>query len=151
MGPLLLDYSKWFWKSAAVVFVSAGNTVSKSVIIQRIIINRTRHKTPLLIMVHTCQTCGKTFVQKSNLKTHQILVHNAAEKRYKCETCDQKYYRKCDLRIHEKTHSNLRLYKCEKCSLTLKTRDILTGHMKIHGAKKFNAPFVEINSTEKTA
>jgi len=41
---------------------------------------------------YKCETSGKTFTQKNNLKTHQV-VHTG-EKQYECETCGKTFTQK---------------------------------------------------------
>jgi odd-skipped-like protein len=46
--------------------------------------------------------CGRSFNQRSNLKTH-LLTHTD-HKPYECGGCTKLFRRNCDLRRHEMTH-----------------------------------------------
>lgn len=51
---------------------------------------------------HKCTVCGRSFNQRSNLKTH-FLTHTD-HKPYECSACGKVFRRNCDLRRHALTH-----------------------------------------------
>ena len=64
---------------------------------------------------HKCESCGKSFSQKMNLKRHIHTVHEG-HKDYKCESCGKsfsgaQYLKKHIHTIHEGNKDN----KCESC------------------------------------
>lgn len=56
---------------------------------------------------YKCDTCGKSFNQRSSLKTHQK-VHTG-EKPFKCELCEKPFAQKYLLRQHMKKHIELNM------------------------------------------
>lgn len=52
---------------------------------------------------HKCTVCGRSFNQRSNLKTH-FLTHTD-HKPYECSACGKVFRRNCDLRRHALTHA----------------------------------------------
>ncbi|XP_036748024.1 GDNF-inducible zinc finger protein 1 isoform X4 [Manis pentadactyla] len=119
-------------------------------------------------VVHRCDTCGQTFANRCNLKSHQRHVHSS-ERHFPCELCGKKFKRKKDvkrhvvqvheggserhqcqqcgkglssktaLRLHERTHTGHRPYSCTECQARFSQPSALKTHMRIHTGEK---PFV---------
>ncbi|XP_059117560.1 GDNF-inducible zinc finger protein 1 [Peromyscus eremicus] len=119
-------------------------------------------------VVYRCDTCGQTFANRCNLKSHQRHVHSS-ERHFPCEMCAKKFKRKKDvkrhvlqvhegggerhrcgqcgkglssktsLRLHERTHTGDRPYGCTNCEAKFSQPSALKTHMRIHTGER---PFV---------
>ncbi|XP_042297783.1 GDNF-inducible zinc finger protein 1 [Sceloporus undulatus] len=119
-------------------------------------------------IIYCCETCGQTFANRCNLKSHQRHVHSS-ERHFPCELCGKKFKRKKDvkrhilqvheggrerhhclqcgkglssktaLRLHERTHTGDKPYGCTECEAKFSQPSALKTHMRIHTGEK---PFV---------
>uniref|UniRef100_A0A3Q3ENL7 C2H2-type domain-containing protein n=1 Tax=Labrus bergylta TaxID=56723 RepID=A0A3Q3ENL7_9LABR len=61
-----------------------------------------------------CDTCGEAFEHKSELLTHQSVVHSGQE-RHTCNNCGKVLSFKSELMIHTRTHTGEKTYSCSIC------------------------------------
>ena len=91
---------------------------------------RKKHPT----VVHTCNTCGKSFALRFQLKKHEI-THQ--EKSIFCEECGKAFTTRGNLIVHMKgVHQGLRRYPCEICNVSCLEKSGLKVHMMTHTGEK---------------
>lgn len=92
----------------------------------------------LIFSPYKCDSCDKSFAQRSNLMSHKRATH-LNDKRYKCETCERSFKRRRLLEYHIKaTHTGERPHKCEECQATFVYPEHYKKHIRIHtGVKPF--------------
>uniref|UniRef100_UPI00358E8630 zinc finger protein 239-like isoform X1 n=1 Tax=Myxine glutinosa TaxID=7769 RepID=UPI00358E8630 len=92
------------------------------------------------IMIHNdqrpykCTSCGKSFNQSSNRKSH-MMIHND-QRPYKCSSCGKSFNHSSTLKTHMRIHSGERPYKCTSCGKSFNQSCNLTRHMRIHNGER---------------
>ncbi|XP_048204659.1 GDNF-inducible zinc finger protein 1 isoform X2 [Perognathus longimembris pacificus] len=86
-----------------------------------------------------CELCGKKFKRKKDVKRHVVQVHEGGGERHRCGQCGKGLSSKTALRLHERTHTGDRPYGCTECGAKFSQPSALKTHMRIHTGEK---PFV---------
>ncbi|XP_006163682.1 GDNF-inducible zinc finger protein 1 isoform X2 [Tupaia chinensis] len=86
-----------------------------------------------------CDLCGKKFKRKKDVKRHVVQVHEGGGERHRCGQCGKGLSSKTALRLHERTHTGDRPYGCTECGAKFSQPSALKTHTRIHTGEK---PFV---------
>jgi DNA-directed RNA polymerase subunit RPC12/RpoP len=85
---------------------------------------------------YRCETCGKKYSAKSNLRRHVEAVHEG--KKYKCKKCGKEYTNPSDLIRHVEAVHERKKYKCKKCGKEYTLKMHLKRHVEaVHEGKKY--------------
>ncbi|XP_028283236.1 uncharacterized protein LOC114449624 [Parambassis ranga] len=87
-------------------------------------------RTHQLFKPFRCLECGKSFTQKTRLKTHQS-VHTG-ERPFSCKICSKRFSRQDNCLRHERFHSGTRPYSCRQCGKSFTVLGNLKIHQEIH-------------------
>ncbi|XP_078606920.1 uncharacterized protein LOC144879392 [Branchiostoma floridae x Branchiostoma japonicum] len=78
-----------------------------------------------------CETCGKFFPRKGQLKKHIMYTHTDAS--HDCKQCDKRFHTDAKLARHVSiAHEQKWPLSCEQCGRGFRTRSLLLDHQNIH-------------------
>ncbi|XP_022833178.1 zinc finger protein 37-like isoform X2 [Spodoptera litura] len=75
-----------------------------------------------------CHLCGKTFRDRTSLRTH-LFIHGG-EKEFSCPRCDKRFLFRAALAVHLVTHDAPAHLYCHQCDFSFKNKMSYTQHMK---------------------
>ena len=83
-----------------------------------------------------CQSCGKEFARKTDLKVH-IAVKHTAQDMFQCDNCEKKYRYKTTLERHklERHGTEVKQYECPDCGRLFSRKSNMDRHQLSHGDK----------------
>lgn len=82
---------------------------------------------------HLCKVCGLGFKAVSSLRSHEM--RHVPEKPFKCDECKNGYYTAKDLAAHQRVHTGEKPFVCVECGKGYTRNDSLNIHMRVHRGK----------------
>lgn len=84
-----------------------------------------------------CPHCDKKVNRKSELRGHIKRIHEKSKKQYVCSSCTFATALKSTLNLHlREQHSGERPFKCNICSQSYRSRNVLQEHIRRHNKEK---------------
>ena len=89
-----------------------------------------------------CEHCGLCFKQPGQVQRHMLRRHSGGARPHMCDTCGRTFTVKSDLKDHERIHSGERAHMCDQCGRRFRTRGILRVHERQHtGVMPFSCAY----------
>ncbi|XP_075212851.1 uncharacterized protein LOC142319440 isoform X2 [Lycorma delicatula] len=88
------------------------------------------------IKPYSCNTCGKKFVTKWNMKLHQWTHAARASKPFKCKQCKAAFIRLNEYQVHLRSHKNIRPFSCNHCGRQFTHKYNCIRHVREHEVAK---------------
>ncbi|CAH1113704.1 unnamed protein product [Psylliodes chrysocephalus] len=80
----------------------------------------------------SCETCGKTFLNKLDYKNHEKEHSVTTIAKFLCTICGKKFTRHSSVKRHMTTHTGLKPYSCSYCNSNFTQSGTLSLHLRIH-------------------
>ena len=88
-----------------------------------------------------CETCGKSFSNKSSLKTHKLHVHEKYSEEVPCDVCGISFRTRELLKHHqEREHNEWPRFACDTCGQRFGSNYHLKRHQIIHTNEEIPCP-----------
>ena len=92
-----------------------------------------RHKILHASKTFKCDTCGKEFIGKQNLKKHnKTHLKVKVPRKLECDTCGKVCRDQHALKRHEMTHLEVKPFPCSVCNYRATTNELLKKHLQKH-------------------
>lgn len=70
------------------------------------------------------------FLDIRDLSQHKLIHRNAGN--YVCDTCGKAFNRKNNLKVHELIHTGEKPFQCSICQKSFRQKHVMESHMQIH-------------------